>query len=78
MADNKKELSPGRSSLARMRRTMTNPRDMKSLRESYSAIVAEALSSPFGAMLDIGCGTGALLKMIQGKRKDARLFGVDL
>jgi ubiquinone/menaquinone biosynthesis C-methylase UbiE len=29
-------------------------------------------------MLDIGCGTGALLQMVQEKKKDARLFGVDL
>ena len=48
------------------------------LRVSYPAIADEALNKPFQTVLDIGCGTGALLQMIQEKRKDARLFGVDL
>ncbi len=48
------------------------------LRASYPTITNEALNKPFRTVLDIGCGTGALLRMIQDKRKDARLFGVDL
>ena len=49
-----------------------------SLRESYPTIVAEALSQPFKTVLDIGCGTGALMSLIHESRKDARLFGIDI
>ena len=49
-----------------------------SLRESYPKIVAEALSQPFKKVLDIGCGTGALLMMIHEGKKGAKLSGVDL
>jgi len=49
-----------------------------SLRESYPKIVAEALSQPFEKVLDIGCGTGALLMMIHEGKKGAKLSGVDL
>lgn len=48
------------------------------LRASYPTITSEALNKPLRTILDIGCGTGALLRMIQDKRNDARLFGVDL
>jgi len=48
------------------------------LRESYPTIADEALNKPFQTVLDIGCGTGALLQMIQQERKNARPFGVDL
>lgn len=53
-------------------------RRYSSLRESYPKIVAEALSQPFNTVLDIGCGTGALLMMIHGGKKDARLCGIDI
>ena len=53
-------------------------RRYSSLRESYPKIVAEALVQPFNTVLDIGCGTGALLMMIHERKKGARLFGVDL
>jgi ubiquinone/menaquinone biosynthesis C-methylase UbiE len=76
MADIKKELS--KIEFNKDAAGYDQNKRYESLRESYPAIVAEALSSPFGAMLDIGCGTGALLQMIKEKRKDARLFGVDL
>ena len=76
MADNKKELS--NIEFSKDAADYDQSKRYETLRESYPTIVAEALSSPFAAMLDIGCGTGALLSMIQEKRKDARLFGVDL
>ena len=44
-------------------------RRYSSLRESYPNIVVEALSQPFKTVLDIGCGTGALLMMIHAVRK---------
>ena len=53
-------------------------RRYSSLRESYPKIVAEALSQPFKTVLDIGCGTGALLMMIHEGKKDAKLFGIDI
>jgi ubiquinone/menaquinone biosynthesis C-methylase UbiE len=53
-------------------------RRYSSLRESYPKIVAEALSQPFKTVLDIGCGTGALLMTIHQRKKDAKLFGVDI
>ena len=53
-------------------------RRYSSLRESYPKIVAEALSQPFKTVLDIGCGTGALLMMIHEGKEDARLFGADI
>ncbi|MGA2477262.1 MAG: class I SAM-dependent methyltransferase [Spirochaetia bacterium] len=76
MADNKKELS--NIEFSKDAAHYDQSKRYETLRKSYPTIVAEALSSPFAAMLDIGCGTGALLQMIQEKRKDARLFGVDL
>ena len=53
-------------------------RRYSSLKKSYPKIVAEALSKPFKKVLDIGCGTGALLMMIHERKKDAKLSGVDL
>ncbi len=48
------------------------------LRAVHPRIAEEALSEPFRTVLDIGCGTGALLRIIQEKGTDARLFGIDL
>jgi len=48
------------------------------LRESYPTIADEAFSKSFRNVLDIGCGTGALLRMIQEKKKDTQLTGIDL
>ena len=76
MADNKKELS--NIEFSKDAADYDQSKRYDSLRETYPAIVDEALGSPFGAILDIGCGTGALLKMVREKRKDARLSGVDL
>jgi ubiquinone/menaquinone biosynthesis C-methylase UbiE len=53
-------------------------RRYSSLRESYPKIVAEALNQPFKTVLDIGCGTGALMMLIHDGKKDAKLFGVDI
>jgi ubiquinone/menaquinone biosynthesis C-methylase UbiE len=76
MANNKKELS--NIEFSKDAADYDQSRRYESLRDTYPAIVAEAVSFPFGTMLDIGCGTGALLQMIQERKKDARLFGVDL
>jgi ubiquinone/menaquinone biosynthesis C-methylase UbiE len=76
MADDKKELS--NIEFSKDAADYDQSKRYDSLRETYPAIVTEAVSSPFAAILDIGCGTGALLRMIQEKRKDARLSGVDL
>ena len=76
MADDKKELS--NIEFSKDAADYDQSKRYESLRETYPAIVDEALSFPFEAILDIGCGTGALLQMIQQKKKDARLFGVDL
>ena len=48
------------------------------LRAMYPLIVAEALRSPFHAALDVGCGTGELLRLVHAERKTAKLYGVDL
>jgi ubiquinone/menaquinone biosynthesis C-methylase UbiE len=53
-------------------------RRYSSLRRVYPRIVEVALSQPFKTILDIGCGTGALLLMIQEQRKSVRFFGVDI
>ena len=65
MADNKKELS--NIEFSKDAADYDQSKRYETLRESYPTIVAEALSSPFVAMLDIGCGTGALLSMIREK-----------
>ena len=49
-----------------------------SLRQVYPKIVAEVLTEPFKNVLDVGCGTGALLSQIQEHRKNVNLFGIDL
>ena len=48
------------------------------LRAVYSKIVDEALSQPFTSVLDVGCGTGALMLMIQERLPNAKLFGIDI
>jgi ubiquinone/menaquinone biosynthesis C-methylase UbiE len=47
-------------------------------RARYKYVIDEALQRPFHNVLDIGCGTGALLSLISQKRESAMLFGVDL
>jgi len=76
MSDNKKELS----NIAFSRDAADYDQSSKyaSLRASYSTIVAEALSEPTQSVLDIGCGTGALLSLIQEQNKTAQVFGIDL
>ena len=49
-----------------------------SLRAAYPIIAKEALRHPFKAVLDIGCGTGGLLRAIHEQRTAAKLFGLDL
>jgi ubiquinone/menaquinone biosynthesis C-methylase UbiE len=76
MEDNRKELS----NIAFSRDAATYDRSSRyaPLRRSYPAIVAEAVRVPFEAILDVGCGTGALLSLIRRENKTARLFGIDI
>jgi len=76
MTTNKKELS--NINFSKDAADYDQSKRYETLRDSYPTIVAQALSDPFGAVLDIGCGTGALLSMIRERQKSAQLFGVDL
>ena len=76
MTNDKKELS--NINFSKDAADYDQSRRYASLRASYSMIVDEALSRSFRTVLDIGCGTGALLEMIHERTWDARLFGVDL
>ena len=42
------------------------------VRAGYQQIVAEALRQPFQSVLDIGCGTGALLSLIHEPEQDGQ------
>ncbi len=48
------------------------------LRECYAGIVTEAFDSSIRTVLDVGCGTGALLSMIHKQQRSIKLFGIDL
>jgi len=48
------------------------------LRTSYPLILAEALRLPFETILDVGCGTGALLSLLGQQHKNAKLYGIDI
>ena len=76
MASNKKDLS----NIAFSRDAADYDQSSKyaPLRACYPMIVAEAFNRPFKSILDVGCGTGALLSMIRDQQKSVRLFGIDL
>ena len=48
------------------------------LRSRYGIVVAQALHYQFQTLLDVGCGTGALLYQLSQQGKSAKLFGIDL
>jgi ubiquinone/menaquinone biosynthesis C-methylase UbiE len=54
-----------------MQRLIFNP-----IQRSVLQVAAEQVGSP-GAILDVGCGTGKLLKSARGRFPGARLVGVD-
>lgn len=54
-----------------MQRIVFNP-----LQRTVLDVAAEQVGRP-GAILDVGCGTGQLLKSARGRFPDARLVGVD-
>lgn len=76
MRNNNKELS--RAAFTREAVDYDQSPRYSPLRASYPAIVAEILRYPFRSILDVGCGTGALLSMIHEQRREAHLCGVDL
>jgi len=76
MTNNKKELS--NIEFSKDAADYDKSRRYASLRESYPKIVAEVLKKPVKTVLDIGCGTGALLLMIRSRQKSAKLFGIDI
>lgn len=49
-----------------------------SLKSSYQKIAEEVLCRPFRTWLDVGCGTGSLLLLVNQQYREAKLCGVDL
>lgn len=47
-------------------------------RDDYPQMLAELEKEPFGAVLDVGCGTGAVLALLHEKYPDRRYVGLDL
>ena len=43
----------------------------------HRAVLDELGTAPFGAVVDIGCGTGRLLRAVSARWPEARLTGVD-
>ena len=76
MTNNQKELS--NIEFSKDAADYDKSRRYASLRKSYPKIVAEVLKKPVKTVLDIGCGTGALLLMIRSRQKSAKLFGIDI
>ena len=76
MTENKKELS--NFAFSKDAANYDRSSRCEPLRRVYPRIVEAAISQPFKTILDIGCGTGELLMMIQEQRKSVNLFGVDI
>lgn len=47
-------------------------------RDDYPQMLAELEKEPFDAVLDVGCGTGAVLALLHEKYPDRRCVGLDL
>lgn len=47
-------------------------------RKIYPYILSEIMVSSASTILDLGCGTGELLKLISEQNEDSQLFGVDI
>lgn len=47
-------------------------------RDDYPQMLAELEKEPFDAVLDVGCGTGAVLALLHEKYPDRRYVGLDL
>ena len=47
-------------------------------KDDYPQMLAELEREPFSDVLDVGCGTGAVIELLHGKHRGARYGGLDL
>ena len=47
-------------------------------KDDYPQMLAELEREPFADVLDVGCGTGAVIELLHGKHPSARCTGLDL
>ena len=47
-------------------------------KDDYPQMFAELEREPFSDVLDVGCGTGAVIELLHGKHPGARYVGLDL
>ena len=47
-------------------------------KDDYPQLVAELEAEPFGDVLDVGCGTGAVVELLHERYPEARYTGLDL
>lgn len=47
-------------------------------KDDYPQMLAELEREPFSDVLDVGCGTGAVIELLHGKHPGARYVGLDL
>ncbi len=52
--------------------------DGKYCRKMYDGVLEKIRQIPFVSLLDVGCGTGAMLTMIKKEYPDMEAFGIDL
>ena len=47
-------------------------------KDDYPQMLAELEREPFADVLDVGCGTGAVIELLHGEHPDVRCTGLDL
>lgn len=52
--------------------------DGKYCNKRYAYMMAALLQYPFGSILDVGCGTGAILSRVLEERENVKACGIDL